>query len=93
MHEVPVRIALGLVRQLTINRLLEDADALKKVVFQQAGCEFDLDYRKAASDALRKVGALREWITSRSLTQSGIEQLAWRHRLDCKVQESSEALA
>ncbi len=67
--------------EMLINRLLEDADALKKLIFQEAGCEFDLDSRKATSDALRKVEALREWITSRSLTQSGMEQLAWRHRL------------
>jgi DNA polymerase-1 len=67
--------------EMSINRLLEDADAVKKLIFQEAGCEFDLDSRKAASDALRKVEALREWITSRSLTQSGMEQLAWRHRL------------
>ena len=67
--------------EMSINRLLEDADALKKLIFQEAGCEFDLDSREATSDALRKVEALREWITSRSLTQSGMEQLAWRHRL------------
>ena len=67
--------------EISINRLLEDADALKKLIFQEAGCEFDLDSRKATSDALRKVEALREWMTSRSLTQSGMEQLAWRHRL------------
>ena len=67
--------------EISINRLLEDAEALKKLIFQEAGCEFDLDSRKATSDALRKVEALREWMTSRSLTQSGMEQLAWRHRL------------
>jgi DNA polymerase I len=67
--------------EMSINRLLEDADALKKLIFQEAGCEFDLDSRKATSGALRKVEALQEWITSRSLTQSGMEQLAWRHRL------------
>jgi DNA polymerase-1 len=67
--------------EISINRLLEDADALKKLIFQEAGCEFDLDSRKATSDALSKVEALREWMTSRSLTQSGMEQLAWRHRL------------
>jgi len=67
--------------EMSINRLLEDTDALKKLIFQEAGCEFDLDSRKATSDALRKVETLREWITSRSLTQSGMEQLAWRHRL------------
>jgi len=63
------------------SHLLEDSDALKKLIFQEAGCEFDLDSRKETSDALGKVEALREWITSRSLTQSGMEQLAWRHRL------------
>ena len=67
--------------EMSINRLLEDADALKKLIFQQAGCEFDLDSRKETLGALRNVEALREWITSRSLTQSGMEQLAWRHRL------------
>jgi len=67
--------------KVSINRLLEEADALKKIIFQEAGCEFDLDSRKATSDALRNVEALREWITSRSLAQSGMEQLAWRHRL------------
>jgi DNA polymerase-1 len=67
--------------EMSINRLLEDAHALKKLIFQEAGCEFDLDSRKATSDALRKVEALQEWITSRSLTQSGMEQLAWRHGL------------
>jgi DNA polymerase I-like protein with 3'-5' exonuclease and polymerase domains len=65
---------------MSINHLREDADALKKLVFQEAGCEFDLDSRAETSDALRKVEALRG-ITSRSLTQSVIEQLAWRHRL------------
>jgi len=58
--------------EMSINRLLEDADALKKLSFQEAGSEFDMDSQKATSDALRKVEALREWITSRSLTQSGI---------------------
>src|ERR1700694_458101 len=67
--------------KMSINHFLEDADALKKLIFQEAGCEFDLDSRKATSDALRKVEALQEWITSRSLTQSGMEQLAWRHGL------------
>jgi DNA polymerase-1 len=67
--------------ETSTKRLLEDADALKKLIFQEAGCEFDLDSRTATSGALRKVEALREWITSRSLTQSGMEQLAWRHRL------------
>jgi len=67
--------------EMSINRLLEDANALKKLIFQEAGCEFDLDSRRTTSDALRKVDALREWITSRSLTQSAMEQLAWRHRL------------
>jgi hypothetical protein len=67
--------------EMSINRLLEEADALKKLIFQEAGCEFDLDSRKGTSGALRKVEALREWMTSRSLTQSGMEQLAWRHRL------------
>jgi len=66
---------------IAINPLLEEADALKKLIFQEAGCEFDLDSRKVTSDALRRVEALREWITSRSLTQSEMEQLAWRHRL------------
>src|SRR5215470_1675921 len=66
---------------MSINHLREDADVLKKLIFQEAGCEFDLDSRTRTSDALRKVEALRDWITSRSLTQSGMEQLAWRHRL------------
>jgi DNA polymerase-1 len=67
--------------EMSTNRHLEDADALKKSIFQEAGCEFDLDDRKATSDALRKVEALREWTTSRSLTQTAMEQLAWRHPL------------
>jgi len=67
--------------EMSINLLLGEADALKKLIFQEAGCEFDLDSRKATSDALRKVEALREWMTSRSLTQSEMEQLAWRHRI------------
>ncbi len=75
-----VRIDLKKI-EMSINHLLEDADALKKLIFQEAGCEFNLDSRAETSDALRKVEALREWITSRSLTQSGMEQLAWRHRL------------
>ena len=29
--------------EISINRLMEDADALKKLIFQEAGCEFDLD--------------------------------------------------
>ena len=71
--------------EISISRLQEDAHELKKLIFQEAGCEFDLDSRAATSDALRKVEALREWITSRSLTQSGMEQLAWRHRLIEKI--------
>jgi 3'-5' exonuclease len=67
--------------EMSINPLLEEADALKKLIFQEAGCGFDLDSRKETSDVLRKVEALREWITSRSLTQSEMERLAWRHRL------------
>ena len=67
--------------EMSINLLLGEADALKKLIFQEAGCEFDLDSRKATSDALRKVEALREWIMSRSLTQSEMEQLAWRRRI------------
>ena len=67
--------------EMSTKLLLEEADALKKVIFQEAGCDFDLDSRKETSDVLRKVEALREWITSRSLTQSEMEQLAWRHRL------------
>ena len=67
--------------EMSTNHLLGDADALKKLIFQEAGCEFDLEARKATSDALRNVEALREWITSRSLTQPAMEQLAWRHRL------------
>jgi len=67
--------------EMSVNHFLEDADALKKLILQDAGCEFDLDSRKETLDALRKAEALREWITSRSLTQSEMEQLAWRHRL------------
>ena len=67
--------------EMSINRLLEDEDTLKKLIFKQAGCDFDLDSRKDTSDVLRKVEALQEWITSRSLTQSEMEQLAWRHRI------------
>jgi DNA polymerase I len=67
--------------EMSINRLVKDADALKKLIFQEAGCEFDLDSRTETSGILRKVDGLREWITSRSLTQSGMEHLAWRHRL------------
>jgi DNA polymerase I-like protein with 3'-5' exonuclease and polymerase domains len=67
--------------EMSINPLLGEADALKKLIFQEAGCDFDLDSRKDTSDVLRKVEALREWITSRSLTQSEMEQLAWRHRI------------
>jgi DNA polymerase-1 len=67
--------------ETSTNRLLKDADALKKLIFQEAGCEFDLDSRKETSDVLRKVEALNDWITSRSLAQSEMEQLAWRHRL------------
>src|ERR1700730_11665988 len=67
--------------EMSISRLQEDGDALKKLIFQEAGCEFDLDSRTGTSGVLRKVEALQEWITSRSLTQSGMEHLAWRHRL------------
>jgi DNA polymerase-1 len=67
--------------EMSINPLLEEADALKKLIFQEAGCDFDLDSRKDTSDVLRKIEALREWITSRSQTQSEMEQLAWRHRI------------
>ena len=80
MECVGVRIAVKKI-EMSISRLREDARELKKLIFQEAGCEFELDSRARTSDALRKVGALREWITSRSLTQSGMEQLAWRHRL------------
>jgi DNA polymerase-1 len=67
--------------EMSINPLLEEADALKKVIFHEAGCDFDLDSRKDTSDVLRKIEALREKITSRPLTQSEMEQLAWRHRI------------
>jgi DNA polymerase-1 len=67
--------------EMSISRLRQDAHELKKLIFQEAGCEFELDSRVGTSDALRKVEALREWITSRSLTQSGMEQVAWRHLL------------
>ena len=67
--------------EISIAQLREDADGLKRLIFQEAGCEFDLDSRTGTSDALRKVEALREWIVSQSLTLSGMEQLAWRHRL------------
>ena len=67
--------------EMSTSHLLEDADALKKLIFQEAGCEFDLDDRKATSDALRKVDVLREWTTFRSLTQTAMQQLAWRHLL------------
>jgi DNA polymerase I-like protein with 3'-5' exonuclease and polymerase domains len=67
--------------EMSINRLVEDADTLKKLIFHEAGCEFDLDSRKETSGVLRKVEALKDLITSRSLTQSEMEQLAWRHRL------------
>ena len=65
--------------EMSINPLLAEADALKRLIFQEAGCDFDLDSRKDTSDVLRKVEALRELITSRSPTQSEMEQLAWRH--------------
>jgi len=58
--------------EMSTNRLVEDADTLKKHIFQEVGCEFDLDSWKSTSGALRKVEALREWIMSRSLTQSGM---------------------
>jgi DNA polymerase-1 len=67
--------------EMSINPLLEEADALKKVIFHEAGCDFDLDSRKDTSDVLRTIEALREKITSRPLTQSEMEQLAWRHRI------------
>jgi DNA polymerase-1 len=67
--------------EMSINRLVEDADALRKLTFHEAGYEFDLDSRKETSGVLRKVEALKDLITSRSLTQSEMEQLAWRHRL------------
>jgi DNA polymerase-1 len=67
--------------EMSISHLQEDRDALKKLIFQEAGCEFDLDSRTETSGVLRKVEAFREWITSRSLAQSGMEHLAWRHRL------------
>jgi len=75
-----VRIDLKKI-EMSINHLRKSADGLKKLIFQEAGCEFDLDSRNGASDALRKVEGLREWITFRPLTQSGMEQLAWRHPL------------
>src|SRR2546425_766706 len=67
--------------EMSTNRLLTEADALKKLIFGESGCDFDPDSPKATSDALRKVEPLRQWIGSRSLTQSEMEQLAWRHRL------------
>jgi DNA polymerase I len=75
-----VRIDLKKI-EMSINLRLEEADALKKLIFQETACEFDLDSRKDTSDVLKKVEALRDWITSRSPTQSEMEQLAWRHRL------------
>jgi len=38
--------------EISISRLLEDADALKKLIFKEAGCEFDLDSQKATSTVL-----------------------------------------
>ena len=67
--------------EMSMHPLQEEADALKKLVFQEAGCEFDLDSRKDTSELLKKVEDSRKWITSRSLTQSEMEQLAWRSRL------------
>jgi DNA polymerase I-like protein with 3'-5' exonuclease and polymerase domains len=67
--------------EMSISPLLAEADALQKLIFQEAGCEFDLESRRDTSDVLRRVEALREWMTSRSPTQSEMEQLAWRHRL------------
>jgi DNA polymerase I-like protein with 3'-5' exonuclease and polymerase domains len=51
------------------------------LILGEAGCDFDPDSSKATSDALRRVERLREWIGSRSLTQSEMEQLAWRHQI------------
>jgi len=67
--------------EVSRNRLLKDADALKTLILQDAGDEFDLDSPKATSDVLRKVDPLREWIGFRSLTQSEMAHLAWRHPL------------
>ena len=75
-----VRIDLKKI-EMSTNRLLEDANALKKLIFQDVGCEFDLDAREATWDALRNVEALRQWLASRSLTQTAMEQLAWRSPL------------
>jgi DNA polymerase-1 len=75
-----VRIDVKKIETAT-NHLRTNVDALKKSIFQKARCEFDLDSRKGTSDFLRNIEALLEWITPRSLTQSGMEQLAWRHPL------------
>ncbi|PYT29601.1 MAG: hypothetical protein DMG57_11140 [Acidobacteria bacterium] len=67
--------------EISTKGLLTEADALKTLILEETGCDFDLDSPKATSDALRKVEPLQEWIGSRPLTQSEMEQLAWRHRL------------
>jgi DNA polymerase-1 len=67
--------------EMSTNRLLTEEDTLKKLILGEAGCDFDPDSPKATSDALRRVERLREWIGSRSLTQSEMEQLAWRHQI------------
>jgi len=63
------------------NRLLTQADALKKLILAEAGCDFDPDSPKETLSALTNLEPLREWIRSRSLTRSEMEQLAWRHVL------------
>jgi DNA polymerase I-like protein with 3'-5' exonuclease and polymerase domains len=39
--------------EMSMHPLQEEADALKKLVFQEAGCEFDLDSRKDTSELLK----------------------------------------
>jgi DNA polymerase I-like protein with 3'-5' exonuclease and polymerase domains len=75
-----IRIDTKKVKAYT-NRFATQADALKRLILAEAGCDFDPDSPKETSNALKNWEPGREWIRSRSLTHSEMEQLAWRHLL------------
>lgn len=58
-----------------------ETDSLKAEIFRQIGFEFELDSPKETCDALAKVVSLGEKVNLRAMTQSVMEQLAWRHPL------------
>lgn len=63
------------------NRFVAQADVLKRLILAEVGCDFDPDSPKETSNALKNGELGREWMRSRLLTHSEMEQLAWRDLL------------